>query len=238
MGQHILVVDDDKLMCRSLAFHLQQAGYRASSATSAESALRIAQGDTPHLILLDIGLPGIDGLQALSAFQDQFGAPIIFVTARRRHLDEIVGLEIGADDYITKPFDMDVLLARVRAALRAHHDEATSQATPVELRYGDLYIDAGTRQASLGGAPLSLAPREFDLLYALAMAEGNVVRREDLLAQVWGEAFAGEPQVLYVHINWLREKLETDPRKPERIQTVHGVGYKLCRVERDAADIT
>lgn len=237
MGQHIVIVDDDKLMCRSLAFHLEQAGYRTSSATSAETALAIAQRDGPDLVLLDIGLPGMDGLQALSELREAAGCPVIFVTARRRHLDEVLGLELGADDYVTKPFDMDVLLARVRAALRAHGETASRDA-PSEIRYGDLRIIPGRRQVLLRGAPVALAPREFDLLHTLARAGGNVVRRQELMAQVWGPDFAGEPQVLYVHINWLREKLETNPKEPTRIVTVHGVGYKLCRVERDVTDAT
>jgi DNA-binding response OmpR family regulator len=235
MSQHILIVDDDNLMRRALAFHLQQAGFRTSNAASAETALSIAQRDPPDLVLLDISLPGMGGLGALTRFREQFGAPVIFVTARRRHLDEILGLELGADDYVTKPFDMDVLLARVKVALRVH-GESPSRVAPEALQYGDLRIDPGTRQVTVGGAPLSLAPREYDLLYALALARGNVVRREDLLTQVWGAEFQGQPQALYVHISWLREKLEDDPQTPKRIITVHGVGYKLCRVDGDVAN--
>jgi DNA-binding response OmpR family regulator len=227
MTKHILVVDDDDLMRRSLAFNLEQAGYRASTAADAESALRLARRDPPELILLDIGLPGMDGLDALRNFRQEADTPIIFVTARRRELDQALGLELGADDYVTKPFDLNVLLARIKAVLRRSERAASSLAAPVKLEVGDLIIEASAHRATLAGRNLELAPREFALLHALALHAGRVVSVDDLLAQVWGAEYVGEPQVVYVHIRWLREKIEADPQHPQRIVTVRGVGYKL-----------
>jgi DNA-binding response OmpR family regulator len=227
MSKHILVVDDDDLMRRSLAYNLEQAGYRASTAADAESALRLARRDPPDLILLDIGLPGMDGLDALRDFREQSDTPIIFVTARRRELDQALGLELGADDYVTKPFDLNVLLARIKAVLRRFERTAPSASAPERLEVGDLMIDASAHVVTLGGETLDLAPREFALLHALALQAGQVISVDDLLAQVWGAEYVGEPQVVYVHIRWLREKIEADPKHPRRIITVRGVGYKL-----------
>jgi DNA-binding response OmpR family regulator len=226
MSKHILLVDDDELMRRSLAFNLEQAGYRTSTAADAESALRLARRSPPDLILLDIGLPGMDGLDALRNFRQEADTPIIFVTARRRELDQALGLELGADDYVTKPFDLNVLLARVKAVLR-RSERAASTGIPVRLEVGDLVIESAAHKATLAGDELSLAPREFALLHALALQAGQVVSVDELLAQVWGAEYIGEPQVVYVHIRWLREKIETDPKYPQRIVTVRGVGYKL-----------
>ncbi len=227
MSKHILLVDDDALMRRSLAFNLEQAGYRTSTAADAETALRLARRDPPELILLDIGLPGMDGLDALQNFRQEANTPIIFVTARRRELDQALGLELGADDYVTKPFDLNVLLARIKAVLRRAERAASSAAIPVRLEVGDLVIEASAHVATLAGNKLDLAPREFALLHALALHAGQIVSVDDLLGQVWGAEYVGEPQVVYVHIRWLREKIEADPKHPQRIVTVRGVGYKL-----------
>ncbi len=227
MAKHILVVDDDALLRRSLAFNLEQAGYRVNTAASAEDALALARRDPPDLILLDIGLPSMDGLEALGNFQQQADLPIIFVTARRRELDQALGLELGADDYVTKPFDLNVLLARIKAVLRRYKRTPPAQTVSEQLQVGDLVIDPAAHVAALAGKPLALSPREFDLLYALALNAGRVVSVDDLLAQVWGAEYQGETQGVYVHIRWLREKIETDPHKPQRIITVRGVGYRL-----------
>jgi DNA-binding response OmpR family regulator len=228
VAKHILVVDDDALLRRSLAFNLEQAGYRISAAANAEDGLALARRDSPDLILLDIGLPGMDGLDALRNFHQQANRPVIFVTARRRELDEALGLELGADDYVTKPFDLNVLLARIKAVLRRY--ERVSAATPPErLEVGDLIIEPAAHVATLAGKVLDLSPREFSLLHVLALNAGQVVAVDDLLAQIWGAEYEGETQGVYVHIRWLREKIEDDPHKPQRIITVRGVGYKLER---------
>jgi len=227
MTKHILLVDDDALVRRSLAFNLEQSGYRTSAAADAEAALRLARRDPPDLILLDIGLPGMDGLDALGNFRQDADTPIIFVTARRRELDQALGLELGADDYVTKPFDLNVLLARIKAVLRRSERAGASAANRERLEVGDLTVDPAAHVVTLGGRLVSLAPREFALLHALALHAGQVVSVDELLAQVWGAEYMGESQVVYVHIRWLREKIEVDPKHPQRIKTVRGVGYKL-----------
>jgi DNA-binding response OmpR family regulator len=234
MSKHILLVDDDALMRRSLAFNLEQAGYRVDSSANAEDALAFARRDPPDLVLLDIGLPGMDGLDALRHFKEQLGVPVIFLTARRRNLDEVLGLELGADDYITKPFDIDVLLAHIKAVIRRADVSIKSQALPSSIQVGDLLIDPASHTVTIAGQPVSLTPREFDLLHALAMEPNRVIRVDELLARVWGAEFVGQPQVVYVHIRWLREKIEADPNHPLRIISVRGVGYKLLSKEDDA----
>jgi DNA-binding response OmpR family regulator len=227
MKTHILLVDDDALLRRSVAFALEQVGQRVSTAASAEDALAMARRDRPDLVVLDIGLPGMDGLDALRYFRTQVGVPVIFLTARRRERDEVLGLELGAEDYITKPFDMDVLLTRIKVALRRSEQPLPPSTKPAPLTVGDLVIDPAAHTVSVSGRALDLPHRGFDLLHVLALEAGHVVSVDDLLTRVWGAEYAGEPQVVYVHIHWLREKLEEDPQHPRRIISVRGVGYKL-----------
>jgi DNA-binding response OmpR family regulator len=227
MASHLLVVDDDALLRRSLGLQLEQAGYRISLAGSAEDALALAQRDRPDLILLDMGLPGMDGLEALKQFKQQADVPVIFVTARRRELDTILGLELGADDYITKPFNPDVLLARVKAVLRRSAAPVAASAGPEPIVAGDVVIDPAAHTVIVAGRLVELTGREFALLHALALEAGKVLSVDDLIARVWGAEFSGESQVVYVHIRWLREKIEDDPNAPTRIVNVRGVGYKL-----------
>lgn len=227
MSKKILVVDDDVLMRQSLVFHLQKAGYEVVTAASAEAGLALARTAVPELVLLDINLPGMDGLQALRFFRDELALPVIFLSARRREIDEIVGLELGANDYITKPFDKDVLLARIRATLRQAQPPSSPPAKENMLVAGDLQIDPVSHTASVAGAPVELAPREFRLLHTLVLHAGQVLSVDELLDRVWGEQFYGAPQVVYVQIRALREKIEADPAHPSRILTIRGVGYKL-----------
>jgi DNA-binding response OmpR family regulator len=228
MPKHIVLVEDDALLRRSLAFSLEQAGYRMTTCANAEDASALCQRDPPDLVLLDIGLPGMDGLEALRHFREIVGAPVIFVTARRREMDEALGLEMGADDYITKPFDLNVLLARVKAVLRRTQRPSVGfQSMRKSLAIGDLTIDAAAHSVTVSGRTVDLSPREFELLYALALKAGQVISAGDLLARVWGAEYQGQPQVVYVHIRWLREKIEEIPSQPRRIITVRGVGYKL-----------
>lgn len=229
MTKQLLVVDDDALMRRSMSASLTQAGFSVTTAASGEDALKSAQAHRPDLILLDIGLPGMDGLDTLRAFRQAVsGVPVIFVTARRRELDEVVGLELGADDYITKPFDFDVLLAHVKAVLRRANAPVSAPAPFMEeVKVGDLHIDAAKHVVSIAGREIDLSPKEFDLLFFMAQNTNRVLSMEELLTQVWGENWIGESQTLYVHIRWLREKIENDPGHPQRLLTVRGVGYKL-----------
>lgn len=225
MTPYILLVDDDQLFRKSLEFSLQQVGYVTQSVATAEEALTLVRQQPPELILLDINLPGIDGMGLLRILHGQ--VPVIFLTARQRAFDEILGLELGADDYITKPVDFEILLARLRAVLRRLRQPPRSASATGALRIGDLTIDPASHEVLCAGQPIHLPPREFHLLYTLGQQAGMVVPTEQLIEQVWGPTFAGEPQILYVHIRSLREKLEAKPQQPQRILTVRSVGYKL-----------
>ncbi len=230
MGAHILVVDDDELLRRSLAFNLEQSGFEVKTAASAENAVAMAAQNAPDVILLDIMLPGMDGLEALRYFRDKVGIPVIFLTARRRELDQVLGLELGADDYITKPFNPDVVVARIHTVLRrlrAVEHPARTHAFSV----GPLVIDPAARTVMEGERSVDLTPKEFDLLYSLAVEPNRVLTIDELLARVWGAEYNGEPQIVYVHIRWLRQKIERDPQNPEIIVTIRGVGYKLVAPE-------
>jgi DNA-binding response OmpR family regulator len=222
-----MIVDDDALLRRSLAFNLEKSGYRASNAASAEDALEMAHLDHPDLVLLDIGLTGMDGLDALRHFKDQLDVPVIFVTARRREFDEVLGLELGADDYITKPFDLDILLARIKAVLRRSECPPAFPPTTSPLQVGDLSLDPNEHTVTIQGKSVELSPREFNLLHTFTLQPRSVISVDDLLARVWGAEFIGQPQVVYVHIRWLREKIEANPNAPKRILTIRGVGYKF-----------
>lgn len=227
MSKHILLVDDDALFRRSLAFSLEQQGYHSSTAASAEEALEFVCMNAPDLVLLDIGLPGMDGLDALHYFKGEHHIPVIIITARRRELDEIVGMELGADDYITKPFNFDVLASHIKAVLRRAEPMGNSSEWMNLITVGDLVIDTSAHTVILAGKPIELSPREFDLLCLLATEAGRVVSVSQILTRVWGVEYLGESQVVYVHIRWLREKIEKDPTHPQKLITVRGIGYKL-----------
>jgi DNA-binding response OmpR family regulator len=228
MAKEILLIDDDALLRRSLAFNLQQAGYKTRTAASAEDGLAMIEQDKPDLVLLDINLPGMDGLDALKRIRNQLHIPVVMLTARRRELDEVLGLELGADDYVTKPFDFNVLLAHVKAVLRRSQIANDGKPSPTEtIAIGNLSIDPDAHVVFFKGKELNLSPREFDLLYTLARSPNQVLSMDELLTRVWGAEFVGQPQVVYVHIRWLREKLEEDPNKPQHILTIRGVGYKF-----------
>jgi DNA-binding response OmpR family regulator len=227
MPKTILVVDDDALMRRSLAASLGQTGYTVETAATGENALQSVRRKTPDLVLLDVGLPGMDGIETLRAMRrDDPNLAVILVTGRRRELDEIVGLEMGADDYITKPFDMDVLLAHIKAVMRRYQTPAPLPPQQ-EVNVGSLHIDPAAREVEVDGRSIDLAPKEFDLLLTLAQHAGRVLSLDELLERVWGPEWIGESQTLYVHMRWLREKIEADPAHPRRLITVRGTGYKL-----------
>ena len=227
MAIKILLVDDDELFRRTLSFHLEQAGYQVYTSANAEDALALARREQPNLILLDIGLPGMDGLSALRHFEEQSGVPVIFVTARRSELDEALGLELGADDYITKPFEKTVLLARIKTVLRRTQSPPPKTPRADLIIVGDLVLDPVAHTVRLKKRPVDLSPIEFKLLHTLAFDAGRVLSTDDLLARVWGAEFVGQPQVVYVHLRRLRKKLEENPSQPRRIITIRGVGYKL-----------
>ncbi len=226
MSTKILVVDDDALLRRSLKYRLEQEGYVITAADCAEDALSYARRDRPDLVLLDIGLPDRNGLDIARTLQKEMNLPIIFLTARDQESDIVLGLEIGAEDYITKPFGMRELLARTRAVVR-RISRSSSPASDDSIIVGDLSLDVRSHEVRLRGKVVELPPKEFELLRLLMSNVGTVLATDYLLDVVWGEEFAGAVQVLYVHIGWLREKIEPDPRHPRYIQTVRGVGYKI-----------
>jgi DNA-binding response OmpR family regulator len=227
MHETILLVEDEKLLRRSIMFNLEQAGYRVITVSNAEDALEIVNREPPDMILLDIGLPGMDGLQALREMKKTTDIPTIFLTARRRELDEALGLELGADDYVSKPFDFPVLLARIKAVSRRANAGSETQDGQEPVRAGDLYVDPRAVAAFLKDEPLSLSPREFDLLHLLVANPDRVYSVDKIINQIWGAEYEGQPQVVYVHIRWLREKIEDEPNQPARIITIRGKGYKL-----------
>jgi DNA-binding response OmpR family regulator len=226
MNERILVVDDDPLIRKSMKFQLEQAGYRVTSSGDTRAALRQLDLHPFDLAILDIGLPDEGGLSLCRTVKSEHDIPVMFLTARRLEIDEIVGLEAGADDYITKPCGADLVLAHVRALLRRRQDSPESSTATV-LACGEFTLDPGTHRATLRGEDLSLAPREFDLLQLFLSAPDRVFSAEELLDGVWGREFVGEPQVLYVQIRGLRTKIEADPSNPSHLLTLRGVGYKF-----------
>ena len=241
MVRRILVVDDEEVLVETIAYNLEQSGYQVITASDGMSALDIARRETLDLILLDIMLPGMDGFEVCRQLRREdrtATVPIIMVTAKGDEIDKVVGLEVGADDYVTKPFGRRELLARVRALLRrtdyplpggerfGTQDGSQDQAhVRSDLVAGPLRIDQAGRQVNCRGQNLELQPKQFDLLTYLVHNKGTVLTRDQLLHNVWGYDYAGDTRTVDVHIRWLREKLEEDPANPRLIQTVRGVGY-------------
>ncbi len=229
MDLPILVVDDDPLICKGLKYNLEKAGHKVITATNSRAATEQARRHAFKAAILDIGLPGEDGLSLCHYLKSHYHLPIIFLTARRRELDEIIGLEIGADDYITKPFNVDVLLARLKALLRRSGvvDEGTTPQDTAPVEAGVFKLNPITHEASYSGKSLDLTPREFDLLFFFLQNIGRVFTVDEIIENVWGANYVGEPQVLYVQVRSLREKLEPDPSHPRHLLTLRGVGYKF-----------
>jgi DNA-binding response OmpR family regulator len=220
----LLLVEDDKTVRETLALNLRAEGYQVETAVDGEQGLRLGRELNLDLVVLDVMLPKLDGLTVCRLLRKESDVPIILLTARGTETDKIIGLETGADDYITKPFSLGEFLARVRAALR----RGRSAHTPAsELTSGDLRLDLIGRRAFLAEQEIQLAPREFDLLATLMHNRGAVLTRDLLLAQVWGDDFPGDARTVDVHIRWLRRKIESDPSAPQRIGTVRGVGYRF-----------
>lgn len=230
MTAKILIVEDDELLRRSLKYRLEREGYTVTTTDDGEGALMSARRDRPDLILLDIGLPDRDGLDVARTLQREMDTPIIFLTGRQTETDVVIGLELGAEDYVTKPFGMRELLARIRVVLRrARRAPLPSPEEPLVV--GDVWLDPARHEVRVRGEPVELPPKEFELLRLLMANAGTVLPADYLLDAVWGEEFAGAVQVLYVHIGWLRERIELDPRQPRYIQNVRGVGYKFTAGE-------
>jgi len=223
--KRILVVDDEPTLVATLQYNLEREGYQVDTALDGESAVATARAVRPDLILLDVMLPGLDGLEVCRILRRDTSAPILLLTAKVDEVDKVVGLEIGADDYVTKPFGMRELMARIRALLRR---AASTEPRPTDaLTSGDLTIDPAARTATRDGTPLALKPKEFDVLAHFLRYRGRAFSRDELLSAIWGYEFAGDTRTVDVHISWLRQKIENEPSKPVRLITVRGVGYRF-----------
>jgi DNA-binding response OmpR family regulator len=227
----VLVVEDEESLLQTLRYNLSRAGHTVRLCTDGSVGLEMALEKPPDLLLLDLMLPGVDGLEICRRVRAEAGnpavsqVPILILTARDDEIDKVVGLEIGADDYLTKPFSMHELLARVKALLRRADMAGPSRDAPARLESGDLVVEVGPRRAVYQGTELQLKPREFDLLAYFLRYPGLVLKRDRLLRNVWGYESAGDTRTVDVHVRWLRGKIEDDPTNPTRIQTVRGVGY-------------
>jgi two-component system, OmpR family, response regulator ResD len=226
-GERILVVDDEPTIREVVGLYLRREGFEVESADDGEAALAAIARARPDLVVLDLMLPGVDGLTITRQVRAAGNLPIIMLTARGEEIDRVLGLELGADDYLTKPFSARELVARVRAVLRRTQAPAEPLPASSVVSAGALRIDSAARTVALDGQQIGLTAREFELLLFLARHPGQVFTREQLLDQVWGYTFASEASTVTVHIRRLREKIEADPTTPRRIVTVWGVGYKL-----------
>jgi DNA-binding response OmpR family regulator len=226
----ILLVDDEPLITDSLIYSLQREGFEVKAVADGLSALEAVQEHAPDLIVLDLMLPDISGLEVCRRLRKTSTIPVIMLTARGEEIDRVLGLEVGADDYLPKPFSFRELLARIHATLRrVQFDRQVSHQQPVALRH--LQLDPVARRVFKGDQELQVSAREFDLLALLMKNAGRAMSREELLAQVWGEEWIGDPRTLDVHIRWLRLKVEEDPADPKYIQTVRGFGYRFAGPE-------
>lgn len=233
----ILVVDDEPRIARLVSDYLNQAGFRAVEAHDGRSAIRAYSAHRPDLLVLDLGLPGMDGLDVIREIRLRSDVPIIIVSARSEETDRVVGLELGADDYLTKPFSMRELMARVKAQLRrveltrgemnAGRAGGSDVDTGATLTFEDLVIDQARREVRLGGRPLHLKPKEYELLLFLARNRGIALSRDLILERVWDWHHEGSSRTVDVHVRWLREKIEPDPANSRRIATVRGLGYRF-----------
>ena len=234
MPEKILVVDDEISLQETLSYNLKRQGYEVEIAGDGPGALETARRIKPDLLILDIMLPGMDGIEVCRVLRQEMSTPVLMLTARDDEIDRIVGLEVGADDYLTKPFSMRELLARVKALLRRVRlmREEMSTTTPAGeskpiLVNDNLSLDTIRREIRLNNQPVAMKPKEYELLLFLAQHRGQVKSREFILEHVWGWDFIGDSRTVDVHVRWLREKIEVDPSNPLRIITVRGAGYRF-----------
>lgn len=236
----VLVVDDEPIIRDTVSLNLRREGIVVLPAGSGPEALAAMERSRPDAVVLDIMLPGMDGLEVCRRIRERSTVPILLLSARGEEIDRVLGLELGADDYLTKPFAMRELVARVRALLRRVRMEQEPEAFPVrsempphgagappKIVAGDLTIDLAAREAVLGGEPIPLKPKEFDLLVYFARNPGVVMTRDALLREVWGYEYRMDTRTVDVHIRWLRQKLERDPSDPTRLLTIRGHGYRF-----------
>lgn len=225
----VLVVDDERVLLDTLRYNLVKAGHDVHTAADGVAALELARRNPPDIVILDVMLPKMDGFEVCRTLRNESQVPILMLTARDEELDKLLGLELGADDYLTKPFSMRELLARVKAMLRRSEMTTPTDGERLQkpLREANLEVDMISHQATVSGVPLRLKPKEFDLLAFLMRNRGRAFSRDQLLEQVWGYEYAGDTRTVDVHVRWLREKVESDPSRPEMIETVRGVGYRF-----------
>jgi two-component system KDP operon response regulator KdpE len=227
-GERVLAVDDEPRYREVIRFNLETAGYRVETAESGEDALDLVAAGEPDLIVLDVMLPGIDGLEVLRRVRDQSSCPVIMLTAKGSEDDKVRGLRLGADDYVTKPFSAQELLARVEAVLRRARGNEPTESQPQTLAVGDLEIDFPSKRVRLAGEEVRLSPTEYRLLVCLAENAGVLLSRDELLTRVWGPAYKGEDEILRVSLWRLRQKLADDPSEPRYIVTRPGLGYMFA----------
>ena len=234
----LLIVEDEPTLLETLKYSLERQGYDVVTASDGVQALSTARAENPDLVILDVMLPGLDGFEVCRILRQEMSLPILMLTAKDEEVDKIVGLEVGADDYLTKPFSMRELLARVRAHLRRVRllrEELESSGRGVHgspngggvFSFDDLVIDESRREIRRNGGVLALRPKEFELLLFLARNRGIALGRSLILERVWGWDFVGGSRTVDVHVRWLREKIEDDPAHPSRILTVRGLGYRF-----------
>ena len=223
-NKKILIVDDESAILQTLRFNLERNGYAVCTAGDGRTAIALAASDRPDLIIMDIMLPVLDGIEACKEIRKTSGVPIIMLTARDQEIDKVLALELGADDYVTKPFSLHEFLARVKARLR-RQGAAESALHSDAIAIGEIVLDPSRQSLVVRGRSVSLAPKEFSLLHVLMDNRGRVVTRQTLLDKVWGYDFEGEHQTISVHVRWLREKVEIDPNNPQHIITVRSRGY-------------
>lgn len=230
MSEKILIVEDELTLQETLAYNLEHQGYKVITASDGNRALELARESEPDLILLDIMLPGMDGFEVCRIIRQEMTVPILMLTARDDEIDRVVGLEVGADDYLTKPFSMRELIARVKALLRRIRIMESKNVKEEEhktFQFANLRIDESRHEVLLEEQPLNLKPKEYDLLLYLARHRGLILSREQILEEVWGWDYFGDSRTVDVHIRWLREKIEVDPANPKRIITIRSAGYRF-----------
>ena len=224
----ILLIEDDEVIAEPLIFGLQDAGFHVLHSTDGKVGLALARSATPDLVLLDVMLPGLDGFAICRALRQESTVPILMLTARGQEMERVMGLELGADDYIVKPFSFRELLARVRASLRRRDLDRDAESPHDRLVVGEIVLDRTARQVWRREQLVDLSQREFDLLQTLMTHAGEAVTRQNLLDAVWGQTWIGDVRTLDVHVRWLREKVEDDPSNPRYIETVRGYGYRFA----------
>jgi DNA-binding response OmpR family regulator len=231
MKERIIVVEDEPVLLETLVYNLEQEGYEVEAISDGLAALELARKTPPDLMVLDIMLPGLDGFEITRLLRQNLRFPVLMLTARDDEIDRVLGLELGADDYLTKPFSMRELVARVKAQLRRRRlDREENKGALIKenhLTFDNLEINPSRREISVNGKIIPIKPKEFDMLLFFGQYRGQVLSRETLLEKVWGWDFSGGSRTVDVHVRWLREKIEADPANPTRIITVRGVGYRF-----------